>query len=87
MDAFALLAKMLPMDIDYVAGQNIKRRRQELGMTQEDLGHKAGISTVYLSEVERGLKSISLKKLHAVADALGVEAYTLLIDPKKDPEK
>src|SRR5688500_36923 len=41
-------------------GFAVKVRREELGLTQEDLAEKAGIHRTYLSDVERGTRNLSL---------------------------
>lgn len=57
---------------------NIKQYRQKAGFTQEKLSEKAGISCDYLSEIERGKRLPSLKRLVMIAEALNIEAYKLL---------
>lgn len=61
------------------AGQEnpVKILRQHRGMTQNDLAKAAGISRPYLTEIETGKKSGSLKAMKAVAKALGVSVGTL----------
>ena len=57
---------------------NIKRYREELGLTQEQLSEMAGISSDYLSEIERGKKTPSMKRFFKIAVALNVQPYLLL---------
>lgn len=47
-------------------------------MTQEQLAHKSGVHPTYISQVERGLLSPTLKKLAALAQALGVKPSLLV---------
>ena len=54
---------------------NIKKYRNAARLTQEQLSEKAGVSCDYLSEIERGKKNPSLKRLLLIADALGIEPY------------
>lgn len=69
------------MDIDYKSvGARIKYIRTQKGLSQEELAEFANISPVYISNVERGVKSISLKVLIAIANALNVTPDSLLID-------
>ena len=58
--------------------RNVKRYRIARGMTQEKLSEITGISTDYISEIERGKKTPSFKRMILIADALGVEVYLLL---------
>lgn len=56
---------------------NIKKYRIEKNFTQEILSEKAGISCDYLSEIERGKRIPSLKRLCMISDALQIETYLL----------
>lgn len=58
---------------------NIKKYRNEKQLTQEALSELANISSDYLSEIERGKKAPSLKRLIKIAEALEIEAYLLLM--------
>lgn len=53
-------------------GYAVKVRREELGLTQEDLAEKAGIHRTYLSDVERGTRNLSLVNIERLAEALAV---------------
>lgn len=50
--------------------------RKEKDWTQEELAHRAGLTTTYVSQIERGLKSPSLRSLGKIADALGITLST-----------
>jgi transcriptional regulator with XRE-family HTH domain len=56
----------------------LREIRQEKGLSQEALADKAGLHRTYISQVERGLKSPSLRSLEQIAQALGVPASALL---------
>lgn len=60
-----------------VVGQELRRRRQDAGRTLADVAQDAGVSTQYLSEVERGLKEPSSEILRAVNGALGLRLVDL----------
>jgi ribosome-binding protein aMBF1 (putative translation factor) len=53
-------------------GTAVKFRREELGLTQEDLAEKAGIHRTYLSDIERGTRNLSLVNIERVAEALSI---------------
>ena len=57
---------------------NILRLLEELGMTKNDLAHKAGISVSFLSDLTNGKANPSLKIMDAIADALETPLPTLL---------
>lgn len=54
-------------------GLNISYYRRIKHLTQVELADAVGISSNYLSQVERGYKSISLVKLLKLAEVLGVD--------------
>ena len=57
---------------------NIKKYREKAGLTQEQLSETAGISSDYLSEIERGKKIPSMKRFFKIAKALNLLPYKLL---------
>ncbi len=59
-------------------GERIKKRRQELGWTQDQLARKAGISKSFLSDLENGKRSVSANNLLDIARALGVSLDLLM---------
>jgi transcriptional regulator with XRE-family HTH domain len=64
---------------DLVAlGVAIRAARQNAGLTLSELARESGVSNSFLSLVERGLSSPSLRTLHAIGRALGVGAHALL---------
>jgi transcriptional regulator with XRE-family HTH domain len=58
-------------------GYAVKVRREELGLTQEDLADRAGIHRTYLSDVERGTRNLSLVNIERLAAALSVSMSDL----------
>lgn len=54
-------------------GLNISYYRRVRHLTQVELAEAVGISSNYLSQVERGYKSISLVKPLKIAEVLGVD--------------
>ena len=63
-----------------VLGKRIREARLQKKMTQEQLSEKANIGLYFLGEVERGVKTPSLKVFVAIAEALGVSTDSLLRD-------
>ncbi len=56
---------------------NVKHYRNLKGYTQEKLSEISGISSDYLSEIERGKRTPSFKRIELIANALDIEAYKL----------
>lgn len=65
-------------------GANIKRFREERGMSAKELADKSGVSKSYLSELENpkdGTKKPSAEVLYELARALGVAMSDLMGRP------
>jgi len=58
--------------MDRNVGQGLRTLRQQKGWTLEELSSRCGLSISFLSQVERGLSSLSISSLHAICDALEV---------------
>ena len=54
-------------------GKNIRKFRELKGLTQKDIGTALNFTYEYVCRIERGQKYISLRKLFALADILGVD--------------
>lgn len=59
-------------------GNRVRSVRQNLGLSQEDLAHRAGLDRTYVGSVERGERNVSLDNIHRLARALGCDARELL---------
>ena len=58
--------------LEEIIGRNIARYREVAGLTQATLAEKIGISTAFVSRVERGQKRMKVETLYATAKALNV---------------
>lgn len=58
-------------------GRQLREERHRQGRTLADVAGTAGVSTQYLSEVERGLKEPSSEVLGAIQGALGLRLVDL----------
>ncbi len=61
-----------------VLAQNIRAYRKQAGLTQERLAEQADLHPVFISMLERGVKTVSLDALVRVAKALNVSPVDLL---------
>lgn len=61
-----------------VLAENVKRRRQAIGMSQEALALSAEVDRTYVSQIERGIGNPSLLILCKICDVLGDEPTDLL---------
>lgn len=64
--------------LEVIIGRNIARYRETAGLTQATLAEKIGISTAFVSRVERGQKRMKVETLYATAKALNVSVDALL---------
>ena len=59
-------------------GKQIAALRKRLGISQEELGFRAGLHRTYVSQLERGLKSPTLGVILKLAHTLGLSATKLI---------
>jgi transcriptional regulator with XRE-family HTH domain len=59
-------------------GANVKRRRLELGISQEDLGQAAGLHATAIGRLERGEREPRLHTIITVGRALSIWPGDLL---------
>jgi transcriptional regulator with XRE-family HTH domain len=57
--------------------QAIRRLRTERGMSQEELGHEAGVHPTWISHIESGRVSPKWENLKRIAAVLGVRSWEL----------
>jgi transcriptional regulator with XRE-family HTH domain len=65
-------------DLQEIIGRVIRRERQDRQLTIKELGDKAGLSEIYVGEIERGQKYPSSKVLESLARALDLDIADLL---------
>ena len=61
-----------------VTERNVKRIRQEKGLTQEQLAELAGFSQQYISGLEQGRRNPTIVSIYELATALGVSHMELV---------
>ena len=69
------------MDPRRVVGNNVRKARALLGISQEELAFRTGLHRTYISGVERGVRNPTVLVLWDLATALNVAASTLLEEP------
>ena len=68
------------MNIVKVFARNLKYYRNKMGVSQEQFADKSGLHRTYISAIECGKRSISLKNIQKIAEALEIETYLLFVD-------
>jgi transcriptional regulator with XRE-family HTH domain len=66
------------MDIRRQVGLNLRKYRDELGLSQEGLAFECGLHRTYVSGVERGVRNPTVTVLAKIAKALKVQPAQLL---------
>lgn len=67
------------MDIVKVFGDNLRKYRTAIGLSQEQFAEKCGMHRTYISAIECYRRSISLENIQRIADALDIETYKLFV--------
>ncbi|ARP98079.1 helix-turn-helix domain-containing protein [Pseudorhodoplanes sinuspersici] len=66
------------MDMRRLVGENVRRIRQDRGLTQEQFADLSGFSQQYLSGLERGRRNPTVVTLFELATALKAQPVELL---------
>lgn len=70
-----------PDRLDYWLGQRLARRRRELCLTLDELEQRIGAPPGTVARYEKGLTSVGIADLLAIAHALGVSVAWFFADP------
>ena len=65
-------------NIEKLFGEELQKIRKTRGLSQEQLGFEGGYHRTYISQIERGIKSPSLKTIFRIAKALSIEPSKLI---------
>lgn len=66
-------------DICLKFGKNVRKYRLKKNISQERLADITNLHRTYISDVELGKRSISLKNIEKIAKALEIKSYKLFI--------
>lgn len=53
-------------------GKSVHEARLKQKLSQEELAFKAGLHRTYISEIERGIRNVSLKNIKKISGALNL---------------
>lgn len=65
-------------NFEAVLGRVIATKRKQAGLTQEALAYRCKLHPTYISQLERGIKSPTVRVLLLVSGAIGIKASELL---------
>jgi transcriptional regulator with XRE-family HTH domain len=63
---------------------NVRKRRQELGLTQKALADRMGVSRAYVAQIETEDQNRSLEVVDDFAKGLQCAAVALLLNPEEE---
>lgn len=61
-------------------GNKVRKERDKLELSQEELATKAGVHRTYIGMIERAEKNITLENIEKVAKALGLKLSDFFSD-------
>jgi len=64
-------------------GENVRRLREERGLSQEAFADLSGLHRTYISGIERGVRNPTVEVIERLAKALKVPAGDLLQEARK----
>lgn len=72
--------------LDFSVGAQIRERRKAARIPLQVLSEKTGLSIGYLSQIERGISSASLRAMALIAEGLGIDLSMLFVSGQKPLE-
>lgn len=64
-------------------GRNLRRHREEQGLSQEAFAEVVGVHRTYMGAVERGERNLTLRSVERLAEVVGVDPLALLADTRR----
>lgn len=68
------------LELEKIFGDILRRRRSEIGISQEELAFLAGVDRTFVSRIERGIRQPSLRTLIGLGQALKISAAYLVLE-------
>lgn len=65
-------------DLQKTLGRNLRRYREQRGLSQEAFADVLGVHRTYMGGVERGERNLTLKSVERLAETLGTDPLDLL---------
>jgi len=77
------MVKAKSKNLRHVLAKNMRLLRNDLGLSQEELAHKAKLHRTYIGMIERSERNLSIDNIEKIANALGVKPHQLLLDERR----
>ena len=68
------------MTINKLFGQNLKKYRLKKKLSQEKLAELCSFNRTYISSLERGIRTPSLKSIEIISKILDIDIYLFFIE-------
>ena len=65
-------------ELQRILGGNLRRYRQDRGLSQEAFADVIGVHRTYMGAVERGERNLTLRSVERIAERIDVDALDLL---------
>ena len=65
-------------DLQRALGQNLRKYREERGLSQEAFAEVLGVHRTYMGGVERGERNLTLRSVERIAATLRIDPLKLL---------
>lgn len=74
-------------DITSLVGERIRNLRKSRGWSQEELAARCKLHTTYIGQVERGEKSVTIKNLERIVQALNTDFSEVFVGVGSETHK
>jgi transcriptional regulator with XRE-family HTH domain len=75
------------VDLRAAFGKRVRELRHNLGISQEELAHRAGLHWTYVGGIERGERNPALVNIGRLARALGTSLADLFAPFRERPQR
>ncbi len=76
-DKMVATAQQTPLDSTTQLGNILREKRKSQGLTQREVADHCGVSTRFVSEVERGKTTAEIGKVFNLLKAVGVDLFAI----------
>ncbi|MGO1496089.1 helix-turn-helix domain-containing protein [Agrococcus casei] len=70
-------------ELQRTVGENLRRYRQQRGLSQESFAEALHVHRTYMGSVERGERNLTLQTVERLAQTLGIAPIDLLNKPSE----